>query len=56
MKTRMTLEMWRDLETVLIKLGASYKVDVDNHHGVPEQVIHVDSIGVMRYDLKEEED
>jgi hypothetical protein len=48
MKTRMTVEMWHELEVVMAKLGAGYKVDFDSHNGIPEMVIHVDTIGVMR--------
>lgn len=54
MKTRMNEKMWRQLEEVLHKLGAGYKVDVDNHLGTPEMVIHIDTIGVMLPNLKEE--
>jgi len=55
MKTHMNEKMWRQLEEVLHRLGAGYKVDIDNHHGIPELVIHIDTIGVMLSDLKEEE-
>lgn len=54
MKTRMNEKMWRQLEEVLHKLGAGYKVDIDNHLGIPEMVIHIDTIGVMLPNLKEE--
>lgn len=47
MKTLMNEKMWRELEKTLIQLGAGYKVDIDNHHGIPEMVIHIDTIGVM---------
>lgn len=55
MKTRMNEKMWRQLEEVLHRLGAGYKIDIDNHHGIPELVIHIDTIGVMLPELKEEE-
>ena len=54
MKTHVTEEMWHQLERLLHRLGAGYKVDVDNHHGIPELVIHIDTIGVMLPDLKED--
>lgn len=54
MKTRMNMEMWRELEQKLLQLGAGYKVDVDNHHGIPEMVIHIDTIGVMVREENEE--
>lgn len=50
MKTRMTMEMWTQLEPVLAKLNAGYKVDFDNHNGIPEMLIHVDTISIMRRD------
>ena len=52
MKARLNIKMWRELEQKLIQLGVGYKVDVDNHLGAPEMVIHVDTIGVL---LAEEE-
>lgn len=54
MKTRMNEEMWRRLEELLLRLNAGYKVDVDNHHSIPEMIIHIDTIGVMLPELKEE--
>lgn len=53
MKTRMTMDMWKELEPVLAKLGAGYKVDFDNHNGIPEMVIHMDTIGIMLPEYKE---
>ena len=47
MKTRMTLEMWHELEPVLAKLNAGYKVDFDNHLDANEMIIHIDTIGVL---------
>lgn len=47
MKTLMNMKMWRELEQKLLELGAGYKVDVDNHLGIPEMVIHIDTIGVL---------
>lgn len=54
MKTHMNEEMWRRLEELLHTLGAGYKVDVDNHNGIPEMVIHIDTIGVMLPEFKED--
>lgn len=54
MKTMMTLEMWNELEPVLAKLNAGYKIDFDNHNGIAEMLIHIDSIGVMRRELQNE--
>lgn len=56
MKIMMTMEMWNELEPILAKLGAGYKVIYDNHHGTPEMVIQMDSIGVMRYDVSDKEE
>ena len=53
MKTRMTMDMWKELELVLAKLNAGYKVEFDNHHGIPEMLIYVDTIGIMRPEDKE---
>ncbi len=53
MKTIMTLEMWKEVEAVLAKNGAGYKVDYDNHNGIPEMVIHIDTIGVLRREVTE---
>lgn len=55
MKARMSVKMWRELEQKLIQLGAGYKVDVDNHLGIPEMVIHIDTIGVLLAEEKEED-
>ena len=51
MKTRMTEKMWQELEPVLAKLNAGYKVEFDNHHGIPEMLVYVDTIGIMRLDM-----
>lgn len=48
MKVMMTIDMWKEVEAVLAKNGAGYKVDFDNHHGIPEMLISIDTIGVMR--------
>jgi hypothetical protein len=48
MKVMMTVDMWKEVEAVLAKNGAGYKVDFDNHHGIPEMLISIDTIGVMR--------
>lgn len=55
MKTRMTMEMWKEVEAVLAKNDAGYKVDFDNHNGIPEMLIHVDTISIMRRGEKEQE-
>ena len=54
MKTMMTLEMWKELEPVLAKLNAGYKVDFDNHNGIDEMVVHIDTIGIMRQEVPDE--
>ena len=56
MKTEMTVKMWRELEAVMAKLGAGYKVGFDNHNGIPEMIIHVDTIGVMLPDVSNKEE
>ena len=48
MKTRMTMDMWKELEQVLAKLGVGYKVDFDSYNGIPEILIYVDTIGIMQ--------
>lgn len=55
MKTRMTMDMWKELEPVLAKFNAGYKVEFDNHHGIPEMLIYVDTIGIMRPEDEEQE-
>ena len=55
MKICLNEDMWYQLEEALHKLGVGYKVDVDNHHGIPEMIIHIDTIGVMLPGLKGEE-
>jgi hypothetical protein len=55
MKTKMNMKMWRELEQKLIELGAGYKVDVDDHLGIPEMVIHIDTIGVLLAEEEEED-
>ena len=47
MVTRLNTEMWKELEMVLIKYGAGYKVEIDNHLGKPELNIHLDTIKVF---------
>ena len=54
MKTMITLEMWSELEPVLARLNAGYKVDFDNHNGIAEMLIHIDTIGIMRRELPDE--
>lgn len=48
MKTMINMAMWKELEHVLCKLNVGYKVGFDNHHGIPEMLITVDTIGLMR--------
>lgn len=54
MKTMMTSDMWRELESVLAKLNTGYKIDFDNHNGVVEMLVHIDTIGVTRRELPDE--
>lgn len=51
MKTMMTLDMWQEIEPVLARNGVGYKVIFDNHNGIEEMVINIDTIGLMRRDL-----
>lgn len=48
MKTMINMPMWLELEAVLTKLNVGYKVDFDNHNGIAEMLIHVDTISIMR--------
>lgn len=51
MKNLMTYENWSDLEKLLAKLGVGYQVMYDNHNGIPEMIIDINSIGIYRYDM-----
>lgn len=51
MKTMINMPMWQELEEVLTKLNVGYKVNFDNHHGIAEMLISVDTIGIMRREV-----
>ena len=55
MKDMINLEMWNKLETVLTKLNVGYKVDFDNHNGFNEMIINIDTFGIMRDDVDNED-
>ena len=54
MKSTITLEMWHELETILVKLNAGYNVIFDNHHGTNEMIIEICTLGVMRTDIQKD--
>lgn len=57
MKSLMTYDNWLELEHKLASLGVGYRVTYDNHLGVPEMIITIDTIGIYRNDasFKKEE-
>ena len=56
MKSVITLEMWKELESVLAKINAGYNVVFDDHHGINEMIIDIHTIGVMRTDIQNTEE
>lgn len=48
MKTMVNMKMWNDLEKVLASLNVGYKVSFDDHNGIAEMIIEVDTIGILR--------
>lgn len=56
MKSLMTYDNWLELEHKLASLSVGYKVTYDNHLGVPEMIITIDTIGVYRTDASFKKD
>lgn len=56
MKSAITLEMWKELESVLAKNNVGYNVVFDNHHGSNEMIIDIRTISVMRTDIQDAEE
>lgn len=59
MKSYITKEMWSQLENILAKYNIGYSVIFDDHNGVPEMIVTVNTISINRPEERlndEEED
>lgn len=50
MKTMISYSNWPSLEELLMRLRVGYQVKFDDHHGVAEMLIDIDTIGIMRWE------
>lgn len=50
MKTMISYSDWPRLEELLMRLRVGYQVKFDDHHGVAEMLIDIDTIGIMRWE------
>ena len=50
MKTMISYSDWPSLEELLMRLRIGYKVQFDDHHGVAEMLIDINTIGIMRWE------
>jgi hypothetical protein len=41
---------WPSLEELLMRLRVGYQVQFDDHHGVAEMLININTIGIMRWE------
>lgn len=48
MKNYITKEMWSQLENIFAKYNIGYSVMFDDHKGVPEMIITVNTISINR--------
>lgn len=48
MKNYITKEMWSQLENSLAKYNIGYSVVFDDHKGIPEMIITVNTISINR--------
>lgn len=49
MKTMISYSDWPSLEELLMRLRVGYQVQFDDHHGVAEMLININTIGIMRW-------
>lgn len=50
MKTMISYSDWPNLEELLMRLRIGYQVQFDDHHGVAEMLININTIGIMRWE------
>ena len=50
MKTIISYSDWPSLEELLMRLRVGYQVQFDDHHGVAEMLININTIGIMRWE------
>lgn len=50
MKTMISYSDWPSLEELLMRLRVGYQVQFDDHHGVAEMLIDINTIGIMRWE------
>lgn len=48
MKHSITWGEWKNLEKILMRANIGYNVIFDNHHGMVEMLIDVNTISIMR--------
>ena len=56
MKTMISYSDWPNLEELLMRLRIGYKIQFDDHHGVAEMLIDINTIGIMRWEEDKEPD
>ena len=56
MKTMISYADWQKLEKALMDVRVGYQVQFDDHHGVAEMLIDVNTIGIMRWEDSKEPD
>lgn len=59
MKNYITKEMWSQLENIFAKYNIGYSVIFDDHKGIPEMIVTVNTISINRPEERlndEEED
>ena len=49
-KVLITFDEWQDLEPVLMKHRIGYEVIFDDHNGTAEMLIHIQNLGVYRWE------
>lgn len=50
MKIMISYADWQKLEKALMDVRVGYQVQFDDHHGVAEMLIDINTIGIMRWE------
>ena len=54
-KTLISYADWQKLEKALMDVRVGYEVIFDDHNGTAEMLIHIQNLGVYRWENKKEE-
>lgn len=49
-KIQISFAAWQELEPVLMKYRIGYEVQFDDHNGTAEMLIHIQNLGVYRWE------